>query len=35
MNFYQVSNQRSYEDGYSDEDGYIVAVYMRLDNKYD
>ncbi|CDW89821.1 UNKNOWN [Stylonychia lemnae] len=35
LEFHQISNQRSYDDGYSDLEGYIAAVYMRFDNKYD
>lgn len=30
-----MSNIWTYDDGYSDTDGYIVAVYMRFDNRYD
>ncbi|CDW89839.1 UNKNOWN [Stylonychia lemnae] len=32
--FHQVVNQRSYDDGYQDEKGYIVAIYLRLDSSY-
>ncbi|CDW84258.1 UNKNOWN [Stylonychia lemnae] len=33
--FYGVSNQRTYQDNYSDNDGYYAAVYLRIDNRYD
>lgn len=33
--FYQVLNVRTYDDNYSDKDGYIVAVYIRSDKLYD
>ncbi|CDW90251.1 UNKNOWN [Stylonychia lemnae] len=35
IEFHQVSNQRYYDDQYSDTDGYIAAIYMRFDNRYD
>ncbi|CDW82837.1 UNKNOWN [Stylonychia lemnae] len=33
--FHQISNERTYDDGYSDSEGYIAVVYMRFDMKYD
>lgn len=35
IEFHQVTNIRTYDDGYSDGDGYIAAIYMRFDNRYD
>eukprot|EP00347_Sterkiella_histriomuscorum_P019663 403340763 len=35
INFHQVENVRTYDDNYSDQDGYIAAIYMRFDNKFD
>jgi hypothetical protein len=33
--YFQITNIKSYEDMYSDSDGYIVAVYMRSDKLFD
>ncbi|CDW82531.1 UNKNOWN [Stylonychia lemnae] len=33
--FHQITEQRYYDDQYSDADGYILAMYMRFDNRYD
>ncbi|CDW76970.1 UNKNOWN [Stylonychia lemnae] len=33
--FHQISNQRSYDDSYSDQQGYFIALFLRLDNRYD
>ncbi|CDW87806.1 UNKNOWN [Stylonychia lemnae] len=33
--FHQISNERTYDDGYSDSEGYIAVVYIRFDMKYD
>jgi len=33
--FFQVLNVRTYDDNYSDKDGYLVAVYIRSDKFYD
>jgi hypothetical protein len=30
-----VQNIRSFEDEYTDESGYVAAVYIRLDKQYD
>lgn len=35
IEFHQVANVKTYDDDYSDTDGYIVAVYMRSDKVFD
>eukprot|EP00347_Sterkiella_histriomuscorum_P017701 403348330 len=35
VEFHQVEKIKFYEDNYSDKDGYIAAIYMRFDNKFD
>ncbi|CDW91852.1 UNKNOWN [Stylonychia lemnae] len=32
--FHQIVNQKSYDDGYSDDQGYVIALYIRLDSSY-
>ena len=31
LSFHQVSNIRTYEDRYSNSDGYLIAIYIRSD----
>ncbi|CDW88099.1 accessory gland protein [Stylonychia lemnae] len=33
--FHQVSNNRFYDNQYKKEQGYVVAVFLRYDNRYD
>ncbi|CDW87303.1 UNKNOWN [Stylonychia lemnae] len=33
--FFHVENIRTYDDSYTEEDGNVVTVYLRLDNHYD
>ncbi|CDW83128.1 UNKNOWN [Stylonychia lemnae] len=35
ISFHQVSNQRFYDNQYRPDEGYIVSVYLRFDNRYD
>lgn len=35
LTFYDVRNIQKYDDNYSNDDGYIVAVYIRSDKMYD
>ena len=35
VTFHQVLNVKSYDDDYTDADGYLVAVYLRSDKLYD
>eukprot|EP00347_Sterkiella_histriomuscorum_P023730 403333580 len=35
VEFHQVEKVKYYDDNYSEEDGYIAAIYMRFDNKFD
>lgn len=33
--FHQIANVQTYDDDYTDKDGYLVAVYIRYDKYYD
>ncbi len=33
--FFQVQNIRNYDDSYNDKEGFLVAVYLRMDKFYD
>ena len=35
LTFHQVNSIRYYDAAYTEADGYIAAVYMRFDNRYD
>ncbi|CDW73064.1 UNKNOWN [Stylonychia lemnae] len=35
LNFHQVSNSRSYDNQFKEEEGFVIAIYLRFDNKYD
>ncbi|CDW91266.1 UNKNOWN [Stylonychia lemnae] len=35
IEFHQLKNFRQYDKGYTNDEGHIVALYMRLDNEYD
>ena len=35
MEFFNIDNIREYDDNYTEDDGYLDAVYIRFDNSYD
>ncbi|CDW91220.1 UNKNOWN [Stylonychia lemnae] len=35
IEFHQVTNFKSYDDEYTDDDGYMIAIYIRFDRTYD